>query len=82
LRKALRWIQLNEEIVPQAADFLAAAWMKAAARKQGSVLELPDCLIAAVAIRLRMTLVTGNTQDFRAIQRTGAELTIGNWRDS
>ena len=33
LRKALRWIQLNEEIVPQAADFLVAASMKAASAK-------------------------------------------------
>jgi len=56
--------------------------MKAEARKQGSILELPDCLSAAVAIRLRITLVTGNTQHFQAIQRTGAELTIENWRDS
>ena len=52
---------------------------KATARKQGSMLELPDCLIAAVAVRLQMPLVTGNTDDFRAIQKTGIELTVENW---
>lgn len=45
------------------------------------MLELPDCLIAAVAVRLDMPLVTGNTEDFRAIQRTGINLTIENWRE-
>jgi predicted nucleic acid-binding protein len=47
----------------------AAATTKATARKQGSILELPDCLIAAVAVRLDLPLVTG---DFGAIQRTGS----------
>ena len=29
--------------------------------------ELPDCLIAAVAVRLNRPLVTGNTDDFATI---------------
>jgi len=29
-----------------------------------------------------MPLVTGNTDDFRAIQKTGIKLTIENWRES
>jgi predicted nucleic acid-binding protein len=53
----------------------------ATARKQGSLLELPDCLIAAVAVRLGIPLVTGNTGDFKAIQKTGIKLTIHNWRE-
>ena len=71
----------NEEITPTAADYLQAATIKATARKQGSIVELPDCLIAAVAIRLGLPLATGNTEDFQAIQRTAVALHIENWRN-
>lgn len=81
LEKALAWLNRNEQITPASSDYHEAALIKAAARKQGSILELPDCLIAAVAIRLGFPLVTGNTEDFRAIQKTGAKLIIKNWRD-
>jgi predicted nucleic acid-binding protein len=82
LKKALTWLDQNEQITPSSADYIAAATIKATARRQGSVLELPDCLIAAVAVRLQMPLVTGNTEDFRAIQRTGVKLGIENWREA
>ena len=82
LKKALDWLNRNEQITPSAADYLEAAIFKAAARKRGSILELPDCLIAAVAIRLGLPLVTGNTDDFQAIQKTGANLVIENWREA
>ncbi len=82
LRKALAWLSQNEEITPTSADYLAAATIKATARRQGSILELPDCLIAAIAVRLRMPLVTGNTDDFQAIQNTGITLRIANWRET
>ena len=82
LQKALLWLNQNEHITPTAADYLQAAIIKAAARKQGSVVELPDCLIAAVAVRLGLPLVTGNTEDFQAIQRTGNGLHIENWRNA
>lgn len=81
LQKALLWLNQNEQITPTAADYLQAATIKATARKQGSAVELPDCLIAAVAVRLGLPLVTGNTEDFQAIQRTGIGLRIQNWRD-
>jgi len=81
LQKALLWLNQNEQITPTAADYLQAATIKAAARKQGSPVELPDCLIAAVAVRLGLPLVTGNTEDFQAIQRTGVGLRIENWRE-
>lgn len=55
--------------------------MRATARKQGSILELPDCLIAATAVRLGRPLVTGNTEDFRAIQKVGVNLMLENWRE-
>ncbi len=81
LKKAVAWLNQNEQITPSASDYYDAAIIKATARKQGSIVELPDCLIAAVAIRLGVPLVTGNTEDFHAIQRTGAKLTIENWRN-
>lgn len=81
LEKVLAWLNRNEQITPASADYLAAATIKATARKQGSILELPDCLIASIAVRLGIPLVTGNTGDFKAIQKTGTELTIQNWRE-
>jgi predicted nucleic acid-binding protein len=81
LAKVLAWLNLNEEITPIAADYRSAASIKAAAQKQGCVVELPDCLIAAIAIRMDRPLVTGNTGDFQAIQRTGVKLVLENWRD-
>jgi predicted nucleic acid-binding protein len=53
LAKALAWLNQNEQITPISADYLAAATIKANARRHGVVLELPDCLIAAVAVRLQ-----------------------------
>ena len=40
LKKVLAWLKQNEEITPIDADYLAAASIKAAARMQGSVVEL------------------------------------------
>jgi tRNA(fMet)-specific endonuclease VapC len=80
LKKVLAWMAQNELVTPIHADYVAAATIRATARRQGAVLELPDCLIAATAIRLELPLVTGNTDDFQAIQKTGAKLTLQNWR--
>src|ERR1700686_5866653 len=41
LKKALAWLNQNEQITPTNADYLTAATIKATARKQGSILELP-----------------------------------------
>ena len=76
----MAWIKRNEQITPVSDDYFQAAITKATARRQGYTLKLPDCLIAAVAIRLDLPLVTGNTEDFLAIQNTGVQLTIENWR--
>ena len=80
VQRALAWLRQNEQITPTDADYLLAATIKATARRNGYSVELPDCLIAAVAIRLDLTLVTGNTEDFQAMQKTGAALVIENWR--
>ena len=82
LTTALAWLNQNEEITPASADYRTAATIKATARKNGSVLELPDCLIAAVAVRLDRPLVTGNTEDFQAVQKTGINLILENWRNA
>jgi predicted nucleic acid-binding protein len=82
LKRAVEWLNQNEEITPTSADYLTAATIKATARKHGSALELPDCLIAAVAVRLDRQLVTGNTEDFQAIRETGINLILGNWRNT
>jgi len=49
LKRVMDWLKQNEEITPIDADYLAAATIKATARKPGSVVELPDCLIASIA---------------------------------
>jgi predicted nucleic acid-binding protein len=79
-QKVLAWLRQNDEIAPVAEDYIAAASFRAKASQQGAPLELTDCLIAAVALRLARPLVTGNTDDFRAIQKTGVKLSIDNWR--
>ena len=80
--KALSWMKSNEQIVPTADDFLSAARIKARAKHQGRIVELPDCLIAASASRLNLILVTGNVTDYVAIQNSGLQLTVRNWRDT
>ena len=81
LKRALEWLSRNEEVAPTSADYITAARVKTNARKIGSAVELPDCLIAAIAVRLDRSLITGNTEDFKAIQKTGLNLALGNWRD-
>ncbi|RYG36050.1 type II toxin-antitoxin system VapC family toxin [bacterium] len=80
VEKAIAWMGTNDEIVPNASDYLTAARTKARAKRIGRVVELPDCLIAAVASRLELTLVTGNTADYRSIQEAGLSLQLSNWR--
>jgi predicted nucleic acid-binding protein len=43
MQKALLWLNQNEQITPAASDYLQAATIKAAARRQGSIVELSDC---------------------------------------
>ena len=82
LRKALEWLGRNEEVTPTGADFLVAASIKASAKKIGFIVELPDCVIASVALRLGLPLVTGNTADYESMCKTGAPLTLLNWREA
>jgi predicted nucleic acid-binding protein len=79
LQKVSAWLRQNDEIAPVAEDYVSAASIRAKAMQQGAPLELTDRLI--VAVRLGRPLVTGNTDDFRTIQKTGVELIIDNWRE-
>ena len=82
LKNVLAWLARNDSITPAGEDYVTAARIRATARKRGSPLQMPDCLIAAVAARLGWPLVTGNTEDFRAIQKTcEVSLVIENWRE-
>lgn len=80
LDKAVAWFGQIEVITPTHADYVMAATIRATARQQGEVVELPDSLIASVAVRLDRSVITGNTGDFEAIRRTGIPLLIQNWR--
>jgi tRNA(fMet)-specific endonuclease VapC len=80
LQTFLAWARNQQQILPTDEDYLTAAKVKGKARKQGKAVELPDCLIAAVAARLELPLVTGNTNDFEAIKKTGLKLTLKDWR--
>ena len=81
LNKAIEWLNKNEEITPTSADYRTAARVKAVARRSGFAVELPNCLIASVAARVGRPLVTGNTDDFTAIRRSGLNLVLENWRE-
>jgi len=82
VKKVLAWMAENEQVVPTAEDYLSAALVIARAKLKGRTLELPDCLIAAVASRLGLPLVTGNVNHYLAIRDAGLVLEIENWRES
>jgi tRNA(fMet)-specific endonuclease VapC len=82
LQKAMAWLQQNEELTPSAEDYIQAGKIRADTRRKGAILELPDSLIAAVAIPLKMPIITGNTADFEKIARAGYSLQLENWRNA
>jgi tRNA(fMet)-specific endonuclease VapC len=59
---------------------LLAARMEAELEKVGSIIDAPDVMIAAAAMRAGLPVVTGNTTHFEAIRRLGYALAIENWR--
>jgi predicted nucleic acid-binding protein len=60
MQRIRAWLHRNDEIAPVPADYAGAASIRARAARQGAPLEMADCLIAAVALRLGRPLVTGN----------------------
>lgn len=47
----------------------------------GRAIDLPDLMVAAIALRHRMPVITGNHRHFRLLQDVGYGLTLQNWRD-
>ena len=82
MERAAAWLDRNEVLAPTPADFHWAAAIKGAARNRGLIVELPDCLIAAVAVLVDLPLVTGNTSDYESIRKAGATLELQNWRSA
>ena len=74
------WIARNVEHLPAPEDYRIAAVARGIAQTRGHTLELADCLIAAVASRLKLPLVTGNKGHYQAIRDTGLVLDLENWR--
>ena len=74
------WIARNVEHVPLPEDYRLAAEVRGAAQARGRTLEMADCLIAAVASRLGLPLVTGNLAHYQAMHGSGLALDLLNWR--
>ena len=74
------WIARNVEHMPLPGDYRFAADIRGAAQMRGRTLEMADCLIAAVAHRLDLPLVTGNLAHYEAMRDAGLTLNLQNWR--
>jgi tRNA(fMet)-specific endonuclease VapC len=48
--------------------------------RSGQPIGLSDPMIAAIALRHRLQLVTGNTAHFQRVQQIGYPLVLANWR--
>jgi tRNA(fMet)-specific endonuclease VapC len=49
--------------------------------RAGRAVDLPDLMVAAIALRHHMPVVTGNTRHFGRVQEAGYSLVLQNWRD-
>lgn len=74
------WAVRNIERLPTREGYRLAAEVRGTARTKGRTLELSDCLIAAVASRLGLPLVTGSIAYYEAIQDAGLDFEIENRR--
>lgn len=48
--------------------------------RSGRVIGMPDVMIAAVALRNGLPIVTGNVAHFEHVRSVGYEMTVDNWR--
>ena len=48
--------------------------------RKGRVIGMPDVMIAAIAVRAGIPVVTGNQAHFEQVRLVGYELSIQNWR--
>lgn len=72
--------EANDIILPTLEDFETAGEVRGRARRLGQQLAIDDSLIAAVAARLGLPLVTGNTTHFQAARDAGLAIDLINWR--
>ncbi|HEY4051882.1 MAG TPA: hypothetical protein VGM27_33930, partial [Acidobacteriaceae bacterium] len=82
LEKALTWLNQNEQITPTSADYLAAATIKATARKQGfhsRTSRLPDCCYRGPARDATCNRQHGR---FSGHSKDRINLTLQNWRET
>ena len=42
---------------------------------------MPDVMIAAIALRARLPIVTGNTAHFEQVRLAGYDMAVENWRE-
>ena len=69
------------EVLPfDATAALLAGTIDADLRRRGTVINLNDVMIAAIALGAGVPVVTGNTAHFQAVQNAGFALRIENWR--
>lgn len=50
--------------------------------RQGRIIGMPDVMIAAIALRAGIAVVTGNRSHFEQVSAVGYQLTVLNWRDA
>jgi tRNA(fMet)-specific endonuclease VapC len=48
--------------------------------RTGRVIGMPDVMIAAIALRAELPIVTGNVAHFGQVHSAGYDLLIQNWR--
>ncbi|HMR09989.1 MAG TPA: PIN domain-containing protein [Polyangiaceae bacterium] len=48
--------------------------------QRGRIIGMPDVLIAAIALRARVPVATGNVAHFEYVQSVGYDLLIDNWK--
>jgi predicted nucleic acid-binding protein len=58
-----------------------AGRMRADLERLGLKIDLPDLLIAAIALRHDVPVVTGNMVHFDKVRDAGYRLALENWRD-
>ena len=70
------------EVVPVDQDIaVLAGRIDGALLQLGITIGVNDVIIAATAIQLDVTLVTGNTEHYEHVRNVGYPLTLGNWRN-
>lgn len=71
----------NEEVLPLDGDAaVLGGRIHADLRRTGQPIGWADPLIAAVALRHDLILITGNTSHYQRIQALGYPLRLDNWR--